>query len=158
MRKFKNTLAALGLIYTLVISGCGASNFATDLRLALAVSAPFIESLQLGGRKATVVAAFTELGSDAATMADIIKGCAGNKGCELGAVQVFEGAFEAIANRDFQNIPKLAQVESLIRGILAAAKIYYGARPPAGMHPNAQSDPLKEIKTKTAQLKALTHQ
>jgi len=79
----------------------------------------------------------------------------------LTAVQTFESQFEPIANRDFGNIPKLAQVESLVRGILAAAKIYYSAKPPAGAHPvpsASQGDPLVTIKQKTAQLKALTHQ
>lgn len=154
--KLRTTLTALVLSYAILTTAC-ASNFATDLRLALAVSAPFIESLNLGNRRAAIVADFTELGTDAATMAESLNACAGNKGCELNAVGAFEASFEIVANRDFNSVPKLSQVESLVRGILAAARIYYGARPAAGIRTASQVDPLKDIKAKTAQLKALTH-
>lgn len=155
MKTLRRTTAALILSWALMVQGCDASNFTTDLRLALAVSAPFIESLNLGGRKATIVADFTELGTDAATMADSINACAGKKACELAAVQVFEGSFESVANRDFKDVPKLQTVESLVRGILEAAKIYYGSK--TQKVTRGTVDPLTTIKQKTAQLKALTH-
>lgn len=155
MKTLKNISAVFVIVFALALQGCGASNFATDLRLALAVSSPFIESLNLGGRRAAIVADFTELGTDAATMADSINACAGKKQCELSAVQVFEGSFESVANRDFQNIPELQTVESLVRGILEAAKIYYGSKTAAVTAHTV--DPLTTIRQKTAQLKALTH-
>src|SRR5947207_15970420 len=122
---FKRITLALTLVSAFIFQGCGNPNFGRDLRLALAVSAPFIESLNLGNKKAQVVADFAELGSDAATFSDALTTCKGAKACELAAVENLESKVEPVLNRDFGINPTLQRIEGIVRGILAAAKIYF---------------------------------
>lgn len=155
--KLRTTLTALVLSYAILTTAC-ASNFATDLRLALTIGDAFIPSLHLGPKATAVEHDFVVLGGGAATMADSFSTCAGNKVCDLAAVKVFDGAFEqVVASGDFGLNPKLQTVEDLVRGIINAAEVYYGAKPVAGVHTAMQADPLTTIKMNTAALKALTH-
>src|SRR5438477_765 len=121
----KRITLALTLISALTFQGCGNPNFGRDLRLALAVSAPFIESLNLGSKKAKIIADFAELGSDAATFSDALSVCKGVKSCELAAVESLESKVEPVLNRDFGINPTLQRIEAIVRGVISGAKIYF---------------------------------
>ena len=153
MRKLATTAI---LSAFLLIQSCGASDFATQLRVILAASGPLIESLNLGEAKSKVIVNFTELASDAAHMADAIKTCGSDKPCKLNAVAAFKADFDRISLRGiFSAHPKLQRVGEILDGIIDAARIYYGERRPsvatAGPMPaqNAEkdlNDRLKELK------------
>src|SRR5437879_320887 len=96
----KRTIGIVLLSAVIFLQAC-AINFGRDLRLALAVSGPFIESLHLGGDKAKIVADFTELGGYAATFSDALTACKGAKPCELTAVEALDAKVEPVLNRDF---------------------------------------------------------
>ncbi len=125
-------VAATSMLAALVlIQSCGASSFATEIRVILAASGPLIESLNLGERKAPVIIGLTELSGDAATLADSLKTCGTDKPCKLDAVSKFQSDFDRISARGVFGVhPKLERVSQILSGIIASAKIYYGGRQP----------------------------
>lgn len=123
-----NSIAALALILSIALSqiACG-FNAAKDIQLALAASGPLIESLNLGGNKAAVIADFAELTGDAAVMANEFNACAGSKPCDLKAISKFQSEFDVVNARGHFGIhPKLQTIERILRGLIASALIYYG--------------------------------
>jgi len=145
---------ALTLIATIIIqSACGGSTFAGQLRLVLAASGPLINSLPLSSTlKTGLVTDFTDMAGDAATLSDCLK-TAADKPTKLICVQSFGAEVEAVIARGHfgdANSPRLQQILGLIHGIIASAKIYYGA-PSA----RASSKPVTEatIKAQIDELK-----
>lgn len=138
----KRSIASVVLASVLFLSSCG-GGFASQLRVILATSGPLIESLHLGGSKVAVVADFTELGGDAATLADSLNTCGAVKSCNLDAVSRFEFQFKAVdARGHFGLHPKLQTVEGILKGIIASARIYYGgSAPSAGKNASAANGP-----------------
>lgn len=138
-------------IFTLALAlSCGGLNFASQLRVILASAGPLIESLNLGPKRVAVVTDFTDLGNGAATLADAIKACT-DKPCKLNAVGAFESTFETVSARgNLGSVPKLQRIQSIIRGIISAARIYYGgAVATAASNAGTEAD----IKARLAELK-----
>lgn len=124
-------LRILPIIFLLIFANCGGFNFSTSLRAVLAASGPLIESLNLGDKKTAVVADFADLASAAGTLGDEIKACT-DKPCQLNAVDRFQTRFWDIERRGhFKLSPKLEKVQEVLAGLIASARIFYGAKPPA---------------------------
>lgn len=125
---------ALNLTVALFIAACGGSGFARQLRLVLAASPPLIESLPLSPTlKSGLITDFTSMADNTATLAECLN-AAPDKPAKLTCVQSYQSQIEAvIARGNFGNAnhPRLNQILSILRGIIASAKIYYGATPTA---------------------------
>lgn len=156
----RRTLHTFALTAILVLANCGASDFASQLRLILAASGPLINSLNLGDKKAAVVQDFTDLGQGAATLADDLKACEASKPCKVEAISRFEQRFVEIEKRGHFNLsPKLQNIEDILSGVIQSAKIYYGSPAPrtsraAGSGPVPAANPANELKAKLDELKA----
>ena len=152
----KRSIRTTALIAFLVLVSCGASDFASQLRVILAASDPLIESLNLGDKKAAVVQDFADLAQGAATLSDDLKACA-DKPCKLNAVDRFQIRFFDIQRRGhFKLSPKLQNIEGILQGIIAAAKVYYGPQRPAvaTAGPVPAPNPEKQLNDRLAELKA----
>lgn len=150
--------ATLILAALMLIQSCGASSFASQLRLILAASGPLIESLNLGDKKDAVIQDFSDLASGAADLSDALKACE-TKPCKLDAVSKYEVKFWDILRRGhFKLSPKLEQVQEVLAGIISAAKIYYGAidkksSRAAGSGPALEPNAANELNAKLKELK-----
>lgn len=123
------TYAITPILVLAILAGCGASSFATQLRMTLAASGPLIGSLDLGDKKGAVVQDFSDLASGAADLSDDLKSCADNP-CKLSAVSRYEMRFWDVLRRGhFKLSPKLDKIQEIMSGIIASAKVYYGDRP-----------------------------
>lgn len=133
MRLTRIPLLTLNLTLALVLALCGGSNFARQLRLVLAASPPLIESLPLSpALKSGLITDFTAIADNTATLAECLS-AAPDKPQKLTCVQSYQSQVEAvIARGNFGNAnnPRLNQILSLLRGIIASARIYYGAPSP----------------------------
>lgn len=144
---------ALTLLLTIAFQSCGGDTLARQLRLVLAASSPLIQSLPLpAALKSGLVTDFTDMAGGAATLGDCLNGATG-KPAKLICVSSFSVEIEAIVTRGHfgsANSPRLQQILGLIRGIIASARIYYGA-PSA----RASSKPVTEatIKAQVEELK-----
>ena len=104
----RKTSAASILITLLLVQSCGASDFASQLRLILAASTPLINSLNLGDKKAAVITDFSDLASGAADLSVDLKTCAQDKPCKINAVDRFQVRFFDIERRGYFKLsPKL---------------------------------------------------
>jgi Asp-tRNA(Asn)/Glu-tRNA(Gln) amidotransferase A subunit family amidase len=102
------------------------------------------------------VIGFTELAGDAGTLADAIKNCTDNP-CKLTAVEGFKSDYDRIALRGVFGVhPRLQQVGNILDGIIASARIYYGARPPqtTSAGPASPLNAEKDVKDGVKALKA----
>lgn len=150
----RKLILPLIVIFAILTQACGSQNFALDLRLALAASGPLIQSLPISqALKDGDIADFTDLASGALTLADDLKVCASARPCELSAVSKYEVTFESVLNRGHlvKSGPKVAQVLAILRGIIEAAKIYFGAPSNARMASKPVTE--KSIKAQIATLK-----
>lgn len=145
------------LILAIVIAACGGSNFARQLRLVLAASPPLIESLPLSpALKSGLITDFTGMADGAATLAECLS-VAPDKSAKVMCVSNYQVVVESIIARGHfgdANNPRLNQILSLIRGIIASARIYYGAPAPtarAGQPPVTE----KSIKAQVDELERL---
>lgn len=156
MVHLKKQLATI-LLVLLAIS-CGSKAFAQQLRIVLAASPPLIESLPLSpALKKGLITDFTDMADRTATLSDCLSGAV-DKPAKLICVQTFEGQVELIINRgNFGNAnnPKLQRVLSLIRGIIASARIYYGGAASSEAGIAAQSAERVTSDTIKAQIKQL---
>lgn len=148
---------ALNLTVALLFAACGGSNFARQLRLALAASPPLIESLPLSQTlKAGLITDFTSMADNTATLAECLS-VAPDKPAKLTCVQAYQLQIEAvIARGNFGNAnnARLNQILTLLRGIIASAKIYYGSAPsPAAERAPAQRVTEDSIKAQIKELK-----
>ena len=155
MRRYHPTaLCSLIVIVALLVTACpSSSSFARNLRIVLLASGPLVESLHLSpALKSGVITDFTDMASNAATLSDCL-GASSDKPAKLICVQSFDTQVETIIARGHfgeANSPRLQQVLGLIRGIIASARIYYGA-PRTGAE---ASQPVTEASIK-AQVEAL---
>lgn len=159
-KKMKRITHYASLITLLLLLACGSSGFAGTLRGLLAASPVFFDSLQLGDKRAAVVADFTDLSNDAMTLGDDLKACADDKPCKVNAIDRFKVRFWDVLRRGhFKLSPKLERVERAITGVIEAAKIYYGARSKSGAEAvQARDDKqtVADLKTALEELKAAT--
>ena len=147
---------ALTLVLTVIFEfGCGGGTFANELRMVLAASSPLIESLPLNSNlKVGLVTDFTDMAGGAATLGDCLN-TATDKPAKLMCVQSFSTDVEAVINRGHfgqANNPRLTQILGIVRGVIASARIYYGA--PKSSTSKAASKPVTEASLK-AQIEAL---
>lgn len=132
MRRYRpTTLCALIVMLALLLTACPkGSSFATELRLVLAASGPLINSLPLqSGLKPLLIADFSDMAGGAANLGDCLNE-ASDKAAKLICVSTFSTDVESVIARGHffnANNPKLQRVLDLIHGIIASAKIYYGA-------------------------------
>jgi hypothetical protein len=150
---------SLPLLLVLLLA-CGGGNFGQQLRLILAASGPLVESLPVSpALKSGLVTDFTDMGNDAATLGDCL-GASPGKPAKLACVSTFEMSVETVIGRghfDEASSPKLQRIESLIHGIVASAKIYYGGTSKAGTDirtASVKAEPVTEASLK-AQIEAL---
>lgn len=126
MKRLKLLTVAPLLTIALLLQACGGS-FAQQLRVILAASTPLIDSLNLGDKRAAVIADFSELAGGAATLKESLDACA-DKPCKLNAVDAYERLFESVeAHGNFGSHQKLQDIERILRGIVEAARVYYGS-------------------------------
>lgn len=146
------------LIAILVLANCGASDFASQLRIIVAASGPLINSLNLGDKKAAVIQDFADIASGAADLSTDLKACAQDKPCKIAAIERFEHRFWDIQRRGhFKLSPKLQNVESILQSVIAAAKVYYGGgKTPqaAARGPVSSANPASDLKQKLDELRA----
>lgn len=139
----RKSILAFLLTLTLGLSACG-PGFATQLRLAISLSVPLIDSLVDTGAinpnlRAGLITDFSDIAADVATMASSFDDCHGSKPCKLLAVDVLATDFNAISLRGcstasgchFGAHQRLVNINRIIRGIIDAAHIYYGGTGPA---------------------------
>jgi len=152
----RRSIHAFALITILVLANCGASDFASQLRLILAASTPLINSLNLGDKKQAVIQDFSDLAQGAATLSTDLKACDTSKPCKVEAISRFEVRFFDIERRGhFKLSPKLQNVENILRGIIEAAKVYYGVAPRSSRTVGGPAaNPAKELSDRLAELKA----
>jgi len=153
--KRQASIGTIALTAILVLANCGASSFATQLRVILSASTPLIESLNLGDKKAAVIADFADLASGAATLSDDLKACT-DKPCKITAIERYEVRFWDIQRRGhFKLSPKLQNVENIVAGIIQSAKLYYGVPIKASRSsgPVPAANPAKELSDKLSELK-----
>ena len=130
--KTSRSFLPLVLIYAIILSGCGAGNFANDLRVVLAASTPLIDSLNLGDKRAALIQDFADLAGAAANLADDLKACGKDRVCSLNAIDKFAVRFWDIERRGhFKLSPKLEKVQGILAAIIQSAKLYF-APPAAG--------------------------
>lgn len=150
----KRKLLLAPVILALLLSGCG-FNLSRDLRLAILAAPPLIETLPLSAAlKSGLITDFVDMSGRTADLGDCLKAGDG-KPADLICVQSFEAQVETIINRgNFGNAnnEKLQRILSLIRGIIASARIYYG-EVTAGLAP-AQRVTEESIKEQIKRLKA----
>lgn len=147
----KRLLTAPVLALTIIIQACGAGGFASQLRLILAASGPLINSLPIGDpQKRALIVDFQDLGQGAAILADDLKACQSDKPCKLNAVDRFAQRFLDVHRRGhFGSHEKLKNVELILRGIIQAARIYYGG----GSQGEVASVTEDDLKAKLKELK-----
>ena len=121
------------LLLVVIMAACGGSNFARQLRLVLAASGPLVESLPLSPTlKSGLVNDFIGMADGAGILAECIS-AASDKSAKVICVSNYQVVVEAIiarGNFGAANNPRLNQILSVIRGIIASARIYYGAPSP----------------------------
>ena len=87
-----------------------------------------------------------------------MKLCGPAKPCKLDAVGKFQIRFFDIERRGhFKLSPKLENVQSILAGVIEAAKLYYGAapkQPRTAAGPVPAANPANELKAKLDELKA----
>lgn len=153
----RRALCTIPLITILMLANCGASDFASQLRVILAASGPLINSLPLGDKKQAVITDFADLASGAATLSGDLKSCT-DKPCKLNAISTFEQRFWDVERRGhFKLSPKLQNIEAILDGIIESAKIYYGAPVKSAARasgPVPQANPARELTDKINELKA----
>ena len=157
MAKIKTFSLTLCLITLLA---CGVGNFGQQLRLILAAGGPLVESLPLStGIKSGLITDFTDMGNGAATLGDCLSS-ATDKPAKLVCVSTFDMSVETVIARGHfgeANSPKLQRIETLIQGIIASAKIYYGGTPKTSADARVatiRTEPVTEASLK-AQIEAL---
>lgn len=152
----RTSICTSALIAVLILANCGASDFASQLRLILAASTPLINSLNLGDKKQAVITDFADLASGAADLSVNLKACASDKPCKITAIERFEHRFWDIERRGhFKLSPKLENIQNILQGIIDAAKVYYGApsKQPSVAGPVPAANPANELNQKLAELK-----
>ena len=153
----KRSVRSFALIAILVLANCGAADYASQLRLILAGSTPLINSLPLGDKKQAVITDFSDLASGAADLSLDLKACAADKPCKITAIERFEHRFWDVERRGhFKLSPKLENVQSILEGIIQAAKVYYGQKQPqtATAGPAPAPNPEKVLSDRLNELKA----
>lgn len=124
----KHKLIFAPVVLALLLSGCG-FNLSRDLRLAILAAPPLIETLPLSpALKSGLITDFTDIAGRVADLGDCLKAGDG-KPADLICVQTLQGQVETIISRGnfgSANNEKLQRILSLIRGIIASARIYYG--------------------------------
>lgn len=126
MKYLKHSGIAITLCVVMFLQACGGS-FAGQLRVILAASGPLVDALPLSpALKSGLIVDFTELANGAAQLKTEIDACTA-KPCKLGAVERYEQLFERVEARGhFGSHQRLQQIEGILRGIIASAKIFYG--------------------------------
>lgn len=163
----RKTLAAFVLAVSLVFQAglCSGGSFATSLRLTLAASGPLLDSLVASGAisaniRAGLITDFSDLANGAATLKEDLDQCADSKPCKLDAVEKFHNLFTAISARGrFGAHARIQQISIIVRGIISAARIYYGGSPLPGEGVTggplpSQSEAKKMIEAKLKELDA----
>lgn len=136
IKRLNSILVILALItFSLLNASCGAFDFANSLQAVLQSGAqkPFIDSLHLGAHTQDVTTDFTDLIFGGTVLATGFKACGDkNKPCDLQAVSKFQTTFdEIIARGHFGLHPKLTQIQTIVRGLILSATIYYGGTVPS---------------------------
>lgn len=139
------------LVCAIFFKTCGGEvNFALGLRSALAASPILVESLPISANKKALTNDFTQMGDKTLVLSEDIKACAEDKPCKLTAVGKYSTAIESILSRpEFGNIPKLATIMGIVRGIIASARVFYGGPAPMGAPPVTE----KSIKAQIDELR-----
>jgi len=150
----KRSIRSTALIAILVLASCGAADYASQLRVILAASTPLINSLNLGDKKQAVIQDFADLASGANDLSTDLKACGQAKPCKIAAIERYEHRFWDIERRGhFKLSPKLQNIQSILGGIINAAKVYYGPQT-AIAGPVAAANPEKVLSDRIAALKA----
>lgn len=119
----------LPVILAIVLQGCGGGNFAATLMNILDASAPFVDALPLPQNvKNGLLVDFRDLAKGAATLKTNLDACAKSKPCKLTAVDTYAALFETVYARGHMGADneKLRRTITILRAILASAKLYYG--------------------------------
>ena len=149
----KRSIRSTALIAILVLASCGAADYASQLRVILAASTPLINSLNLGDKKQAVIQDFADLASGANDLSTDLKACT-DKPCKITAIERYEHRFWDIERRGhFKRSPKLQNIQSILGGIINAAKVFYGPQT-AIAGPVAAANPEKVLSDRIAALKA----
>jgi hypothetical protein len=139
---------------------CGGSSdsFGLTLRLLLASAGPVIDALPLGKQKDLVVD-FTDIGADTSVLVEELKAATDAPG-KLAAVKKYDAGVEFVLSRGhFGASAKLTRIESLIRGIIASAEIFYGGAPSRPQVASGKPQTKAEAKAAIdANLKALKYE
>jgi hypothetical protein len=128
-RNLKHSFGVVILCAALFTQGC--FNVGRDVRIALALSPVVLDALVQSGAinvgvSNQLASDFTELGNDSLTLETAIKACK-DKPCKLAAVEAFAERVESVFARGRTNNPKIEKIFAIMRDIVTAAKIYYGA-------------------------------
>jgi hypothetical protein len=138
------------------------TDYVMQLRLGLAVSGAFLDSLNLGPERQAVANDFIQFGDNAATLGDDIKACGSDKPCKVRAVAKFQTAFwDVLRHGHFKLSPKLERIQTIVQAIINAATVYYGGTLPrtARRDVDTPDNPKAaeiEIKLRLQELKAAT--
>lgn len=157
MRRIRYTASII--ILALLLTSCG-GGFAQQLRVTLSLAPPLIDSLIAAhvipaSARVTYITDFTDLANGALSLKENLDAC-GDKPCKLGAVDIFQQVFFDVQRRGhLGSVAKLHNVEVIIKGIIDAARIFYGAPPTtSGISSTAPSQQDSEARIKS-QLKDL---
>lgn len=133
MKYARQQATAAILTLALLAQACG-GGFAQDLRTALSLAPALIDSLVQAGvikpeQRATYIRDFEDLAAGAAILKEGLDNCAkADTLCRLGVVEHFQHLFWDVQRRGhFGTSPKLQNIEAILRGIIDAARVYYGA-------------------------------
>lgn len=154
----RSPLALILAIVLLSQLACGGGNFASQLRTVLNLAPALIDSLVTAGvikseQRTTYVQDFEDLAEAAATLKEGLDGCTDNP-CKLDAVDRFQVRFFDIERRGhFKVSPKLQNVETILKAIIATARAYYST-PKSTNAPAATIDREAQLKAQIEQLKA----
>ena len=153
----QRSIAALVIIYAMIVLSCGAPNYIAQLRVGLTVTDAFLASLDLGDRVKGVAADFRELVDDIDVLARDIEACNKARPCQLEAINKFQiHYFDVLRHGHFKLSPKLEKVQEILSAVIDAAKVYFGGSLSISASKSSDKQAETELRTRLAELKAAT--
>lgn len=149
---------ALTLVLSLVLTACGASSFATQLRVVLAAGAPVLTVLSQQGKitESFRLKLVTDLNEEAGYVS-ILGACFDSAGDskpgKLRCVETFDRSTRPVLERNFRTNEKVRFIADDVESIISAALIFYGGTPVGVQGQGVQNVSEKDIKAMISKLK-----
>lgn len=156
---WKRPVLAIVLCIAMFLTACGASSFATQLRVVLAAGAPILTVLVQQGKisesfRLKLVTDLNEEAGYVSILGTCFDSAGDSKPEKLKCVQSFEQKTRPVLERNFQTNQTVRFIADDIEAVIQAAIMFYGGTP-TGISVEASTADVteKDIKARIAKLK-----